>query len=298
MILNRQNLTTLGIAFNAAFSNAFAGYQSQWGSIATQVPSSTGKEEYGWLNQLPGMREWIGDRQINNLALSNYTVKNKLWESTIKVPAVSIEDDSYGVYSPLFSEMGRSAAAHPDQLVFGLLNAGFTTPCFDGQYFFDVDHPVLDANGNAQSVANTDGGAGTPWFVIDNTRALKPLILQMRKPVRFVTKTDPATSDEVFNRNEFIYGADGRYNVGFGLWQFAWGSKQALDETHLTAALAGLGSLKGDFGKPLGITPKLLVVPPSLREAADKLVTAIYGANGASNVLAGRLQVFESAWLA
>jgi phage major head subunit gpT-like protein len=297
VILNSQNLTTLNIAFNAAFSSGFAGYKTQWADIATRVPSTTAKEEYGWLNQLPGMREWIGDRQVNNIALSDYSIKNKTWEDTVKVPVEAIEDDTYGVYSPLMSELGRAGAAHPDQLIFPLLKNGFATACYDGQYFFDTDHPVLDADGNAQSVANTDGGAGTPWFVLDTSRALKPLILQMRRDLKLTPKIDP-TSENVFNRKEFVWGADGRWNAGFGFWQMAWGSKQTLDETHLTAAITGLGEMKGDFGRPLGISPRLLVVPPSLEFSARKLIMAANNAAGASNVLNGRLEMLVSPWLA
>ncbi|WP_261945385.1 Mu-like prophage major head subunit gpT family protein [Paenibacillus melissococcoides] len=32
-----------------------------------------------------------------------------------------IEDDTIGLYNPIVQDMGQSAAAHPDELVFGLL---------------------------------------------------------------------------------------------------------------------------------------------------------------------------------
>ena len=30
--------------------------------------------------------------------------------------------------------------------------------------------------------------------------------------------------DNVFNRDEFVWGADGRSNAGYGFWQMAYGS--------------------------------------------------------------------------
>ncbi|MDC8012935.1 Mu-like prophage major head subunit gpT family protein [Tahibacter soli] len=297
MIITRQNLATLNTAYRTAYQIGFDGAPSEWEEIATEVPSTTGSEEYGWLGQIPGMREWIGERQINNLQQHGYTIRNKSWEDTVAVPVPVIEDDQYGTYTPLMTELGRAAKTHPNQLVFGLLKNGFATRCYDQQYFFDTDHPVVGEDGSVQSVSNFGGGSGQPWFVLDTTRALKPLILQMRKRPAFVAKNQP-NDDNVFEKNEAVFGVDGRWNVGLGFWQMAYASKQTLDEAALSAAIATIKSQKGDGGRPLGITPNILVVPPVLETAAEKLVTAIYAANGASNVMAGKLKVRAPAWMA
>lgn len=298
MLINNSNLSTLNTAFKAAFQNAFDQAATDWDKVATRVPSTTSKEEYGWLGNLPGMREWIGDRHVHGIAQHGYTIANKTFELTVAVPREAIEDDQYGVYGPLFQELGRAARAHPDQLVIGqaLLN-GHTALCYDGQNFFDTDHPVLAADGSTVSVSNYAGGSGSPWFVLDTSRAIKPLILQMRREPQFVAKTS-ITDDRVFERKEFVWGVDGRWNVGYGFWQMAYGSRQALDETNLAAAIAAIGAVKGDYGRPLGLRPNLLVVPPQLEVAARKLIVATTGPNGADNVLAGRLQLLVSPWLA
>lgn len=297
MIINRQNLRTVGIGFRTAFQLAYDEAVAEWTAIATEVPSATGEEEYGWLGQFPGMREWIGARIIKNLAQHGYSIKNKTWEDTVGVPVDKIEDDSYGTYTPMMEELGRAAKTHPDELVFGLLRDGFTKPCYDGQYYFDTDHPVTDASGSVQSVSNFGGGAGTPWFVLDTTRKLKPIILQMRRKPKFVARNQP-NDDNVFENNQAVFGADGRWNVGYGFWQMAYASKQDLTEDSLSDAIAAMKSVKGDAGRPLNIKPTILCVPPSLETKADKLVTALYGANGASNVMAGKLKVLAPGWLA
>lgn len=290
MILNKSNLSTLFVAFKAAFAIAFGGVEPQWKHVATQVPSTTSENEYGWLGQFPGMREWVGDRVVKNIKQHGYVIRNKTFEDTVAVPREAIEDDQFGVYTPLVSELGRAAAEHPDELAFAVFASGFTSVCYDGQFFFDTDHPVTDANGVEGSVSNFGGGAGTAWFIIDDTRAVKPLILQMRRPAAFVAK-DQLTDDNVFDKNELVYGVDGRWNVGFGLWQLAYASKQVLDEAGLTAAITAMRTMKGDNGRVLGIKPKLLVVPPSLEFIAKKLVTATTVANGGENVLANVLKV-------
>ena len=54
-------------------------------------------------------------------------------------------------------------------------------------------------------------------------RPVKPLIYQQRKKAKFVSKTQE-TDENVFMKQQFLYGADSRGNVGFGFWQMAFGS--------------------------------------------------------------------------
>lgn len=297
MIINQGNLGRLYTGFKTSFSSGLGMADPQWQRLATRVPSSTREEKYGWLGKLPGMREWVGDRVLNNIEMHDYAIKNKTWEDTIVVPREDIEDDQFGVYAPLFEEMGRSVAAHPNQLVFDLLKAGFSTACYDGQDFFDTDHPVLDADGKPVSVANTDGGTGDPWFLIDDARPLKPIIYQVRKDYD-MTRMDAPTDENVFMRREYRYGVDGRSNVGFGFWQFAWGSKQDLTKANYKKAREGLMGMKGDYGRPLGIRPKLIVVPPSLEGSALEILNAERDAAGATNVYKGTAEIIVAPWLA
>jgi len=60
------------------------------------------------------------------------------------------------------------------------------------------------------------------WFLLCTARAVKPMILQMRKEVEFSALE--GQSERGFFRREYVYGAEARYNVGFGMWQFAYGS--------------------------------------------------------------------------
>lgn len=299
MIITKANLATLFVAFKAAFAGGLGSAPSQYQRIATVVPSSTGSEEYGWLGSFPKMREWLGDRVVNAMRQHDYSIKNKSFELTVGVPRPAIEDDQYGVYTPMMKELGLAAGEHPDELVFGLLKNGASTLCYDGQNFFDTDHPVLDKDGKAQSQSNWDNnsGSGTPWYLLCTKRALRPVIFQDRKRPQFVSKTN-ATDDNVFDRDEYVYGVDSRCNVGFGFWQMAYGSRKTLDETNLIAAWTAFCERKGDFDRPLGLKPDLLVVPPSLEIAARKLVNASTLANGAENVMKGLVDVLSDPRLA
>lgn len=297
MIINAATLSSLYRAFNTAFKKGFDGIQPLWNKVATLVPSTTKTEDYGWLGKLPRMREWIGDRQVQNLKLHSYSIKNKSFESTVGVDRDDIDDDSLGVYSPIFETLGSNASEQPDELVFALLAAGFTTACYDGQYFFDTDHPVIGADGASASVSNVQAGAGNPWFLLDTRRPLKPLIFQERKKPQFVAM-DKETDSNVFFRKEYIYGVDSRCNVGYGFWQQAFGSKDLLDTANFEAAYDAMGAFKGDADKPLGIKANLLVVGSSNASAARKIVEAQLINGGDSNTNFKRVEVLEVPWLA
>jgi phage major head subunit gpT-like protein len=292
-------LKTLGVGFKASYQGGLDVAPTDHEMIAMEVPSTTKSNEYGWLGKFPSVREWLGDRVVQNMAGSSYTITNKDFELTIGVDRNDIEDDELGIYGPMFSEMGSSTGSKSCQLVYDLLKAGFATACYDGQFFFDTDHPVLNEAGVVTSVANTDGGAGTPWFLADLSpqRKLKPLILQKRKDFEFVSK-DAITDDNVFMRKEFLYGADARMNVGYGFWQMIWGSKQTLNAANLATAFAAIEGMKGDYGRPLGLKPTHLIVPPSLRSAATKLANNELGANGESNEWKGTFTPLITPWLA
>ena len=299
MIINKGNLTLIYTAFKAAFQGGFAGVQPMYSRIAMTVPSTTSIEEYGWLGSFPNMREWVGDRVVNGVLTHGYSIKNKPFELTVGVPRDSIEDDQYGLFTPIITEMGRSAAENPDKLTFGLIKAGASTLCYDGQNFFDTDHPVIGEDGATASQSNWDNnsGSGTAWYLFDTSRAIKPVIFQDRKKPNFVAKT-AETDDNVFDRKEFVYGVDSRCNVGFGLWQLAYGSRKDLTEANLIAAYTAMTERKGDYGRPIGVKPTILLVPPSLEWVARKIVNASTLANGADNVLKGVVTIEVSAFLA
>lgn len=278
MIINLATLRALYVGYKANFQE---GLQSRatpdWSKIATLVPSTTRSEDYGWLGQVPRMREWIGDRVVQNISQHGYSITNKSFEVTIGVKRDDIEDDNLGVYAPLFKELGISASEWPDDLVFSLLAAGETTNGYDQVPFFSASHPE-----GSGVVSNFASGGGTGWYLLDTSRSLRPLIFQQRKAPRLVSRTNE-TDDNVFERAEYQYGADSRGNAGYGFWQMAFKSELTLDKTNFDAAVQAMMSRKNDKGSSLKIMPTLLVVPPALRAAARDLIEAEKNGAGGTN---------------
>ncbi len=132
------------------------------------------------------------------------------------------------------------------------------------------------------SVANTDGGTGPAWFLMDTTKPVKPLIFQEREPYEFTTMTQ-SDNPHVFLHDQFVYGVRARLNAGYGLWQLCWGSKQPLNAANYAAARAAMMNMRADGGSFMGVTPNVLVVPPSLENDGRRLLNTEYATGGESN---------------
>ena len=292
MVINQQNMKALFTGYHMSFSRAYEETVTNYDKIAMNVKSETSEVTYAWMGQIPNMREWIGEREIQNLITHDYTIKNRTFELTTKIPVNDIADDQYGVYAPLISEMGLAAKKHPDTLVFNLVGKGFEENCYDGVPFFSDMHPLgksqkVQSNMGtkklcAQSYAEArsqmmtvkgdnsrtlnivpdllvvapqneavarellfaDMIAGSSninkntcellvvpeltdypnqWYLFCTKRYVKPFVFQERESAKLVCK-NKESDDNVFFDDEVVYGIKARYNVGFGLWQLAYGS--------------------------------------------------------------------------
>lgn len=291
MQITAASIAALETGFRNDFNKGLTGFTPIWSKVATLIPSTRSSNTYGWISDWPRLREWIGDRVVKSLAKSHYAVANRDFESTVGVGRNAIEDDELGVYGPMMQSMGQSAAEWPDDLVFSLLKAGFDTPCYDGQNFFDAEHPVGE-----ETVSNVQDGAGEPWFLLDCSRPLKPLIFQERQKARFTPMTSP-TDEAVFTAKEFRYGVDTRGAAGFAFWQQAFASKAELNAENYDAAYAAMTSQKNEDGRPLNVRPTIIVVGPGNRAKAKKLFEAMLVEGGDSNTRYKDVEIVESPWV-
>lgn len=291
---NAEILHALTTSLSAAFTAGLSGVEPQYLRIATEVPSGSASNTYGWLSDLPGIKEWISDRQLAVLSQQGYTISNKTWESSIRVKRENIEDDQIGQYSVIAKAFGRQVSEFPDTLSFPLLVAGFNTLCFDGQNFFDTDHPM--AGGTYSNIVGNGTETGEPWFLIDESQVLKPILYQNRRPFKFVS-LDDLNSEHTFLKNEFLYGVDGRCNVGFGFWQTAVGSRAPLNVANYEKAVEVLQGMQRADGSPLGIRPTTLVVGRKNRAAAKRVIDAMLVNGGDSNIYYKDVDILNSPFI-
>ncbi|MBO6789521.1 MAG: Mu-like prophage major head subunit gpT family protein [Dinoroseobacter sp.] len=282
MDITAASLAALNIAITTAFNTSLTGVETTYGRVAMTVQSTTRTQSYPKLSDIPAMREWLGDRVINRLDMDAFSITNRKFENTIAVAVDDIADDQVGLYSTLATDFGQTAGELPDDLVWEQIAKGFDTTHVDGQFFFDTDHPVVDANGVEKSVSNFGGGAGAAWYLIDTSRAIKPIIFQDRQAAQITPRTN-LNDPNVFELDEFQWGAKRRCATGFGAWELVYASKQPLTEANYAAARQAMLEMRGHRGRKLKIKPNLLVVSAANEGAAREILLNERNAAGATN---------------
>lgn len=216
MQITDSNLDSLRVGFDTAFMDGFMDaddspiYTQKLSQVRT---SRTATTRFGMQARVPKLREWLGDRQFNNLAEYAYSLSAKNYEGGIEVLREQILEDSLGIFTDSLGKLGRQARKHTDDLLVTLLQNGQTSLCYDGQYFFDTDHPSVKGASGSQSNYSS--------------------------------------------------------------------SSMALTRPNVATVRATMMSYLGDDGRPLGVRPNLLIVPPALEDTADQIAKSEFVINTA-----------------
>lgn len=168
------SIRALTVGLKTVFNEQYVASMAQGvrNEIATEVPSSAESEDYAWLGGVPGVREWLGERQFKDISGYSYTLKNKRWENSIEVPRPDLERDRYGLIKTRIQDLAVRAAQYQDQLVMETLAAGFASLCFDGQYFFDTDH--------ASGSSGTQSNKGTSALSVSSLLAARLAMMKFK----------------------------------------------------------------------------------------------------------------------
>lgn len=160
MEITGANLQQFFQLIDFTFYNKFSSTPTFWNRYAQKVPSKTEKNVYPWLSETPSLREWLGPRVVQNLATRDYSLTNRKFESVIGLDKDKLADDTYGFFQGHTEMLAKRVAEFADENLTTTLEAGNTTICWDGQYFFDTDHPVnIDDSGKGQYINNLVGSA-------------------------------------------------------------------------------------------------------------------------------------------
>jgi phage major head subunit gpT-like protein len=128
--------------FQTTFNKTMQETASDWSKVAMKTFSSAAKEVYGWLENTFGMKELIGEINIESIKASSYELPNREFHDTKKVKEADLQRDNEGIYAPMFQMMGMGASRGYEELVFETLVRGFTQRCYTGKAFFATNHPT------------------------------------------------------------------------------------------------------------------------------------------------------------
>lgn len=287
--------TTLIAKWNAGLKMS----PDDWLKIAKLVKSDGKSNTYAWLSNFPAFREWVGSRLHKKYKENAYTVANRKFESTVDVQVTDFEDDNLGMYGAQAESAGQAATDLKNDLIFQAAAGGFAGLCYDGQYFFDTDHPVYaneDGTGTVTNVSNMQAGSGAPWILLCTKRAASPFYLQERTVAEFKQLTSPSSS-LTYDYDTISFGGRWRGEAVYGFWQCAFGSKAALTAANFEAGYDAMGNFTGDGGRKLGILADTLLVGMANRSAAEAVVAKANLANGESNTNYKRVELIVTPWL-
>lgn len=216
--------TSVFNSFNAALqSSGKESFSSKLG-VVTTFPSSSQFNTYEWLSRDTRMREWIGPRMVNGVSERVYTIRNKKYEKTFGVYEDELEDNEKSTINyaaSIAEQMATAVTRLDDDLLISLMQNGQTALAYDGQFFYDTDHPI--------------------------------------------------------NLDDTVAGTQSNYEA----------AAFALTQANFFIARQRMMGFKGEDGRPLGIRPSLLVVPPALEDEAITILKAGSLASGAENITQG-----------
>lgn len=298
-MLTQAQIDNLKTTLVARWNAGLALSKEEWKLIAKLITSNGRSNTYAWLTQFPAFREWVGARLHKTVAERAYQVANRKFEVTVDVDVDDIDDDNLGQYGTLAEGAGQSAIDLKNDLIYQALAAGFASECYDGQYFFDTDHPTFaneDGTGALVPVSNMQAGAGAPWILLCTKRAPAPIYLQERMQPRFDQLTS-VQGDRNFDYDQISFGGKWRGDAAYGFWQCAFGSKAALTADNFEAVYDAMGNFKGDGQRKLGILADTLVVGLANRAAAEAILNKQNLAGGESNTNYKRVELIVTPWL-
>lgn len=278
MTITYDKVQDLSATISLKFDEGLKSRTPVYKSVTENIPSNGESNVYP-IGEIPGIREFLGERVLNEIKEYKQIIVNRVWEGAIRVPRPAVEDDNYGFYGKQSEKLGIKAAEHPDRLLAEVIIAGFTDngKGYDGVSFFNAAHP----NGpNNTTQSNLMDGDGEPWILIDSINGMA-FVYQERIPVKL--EQPDFLSEMTFMRNIYAYGTYGRYAIGTALWQSALGSKAPLTADNYAKAVEMMAMLRKEEGEYLAIVPTHIIVGPKNKAAANKLFKGMLINGGDSN---------------
>ncbi len=205
-----------------AFMRGFKHAAVQYPSVAMTINSTQKIETYAWLGQVSKPREWIDQRVARALTEYYQTVTNKKYEDTLAVEVDALEDEQYSQITPRAMSMGEAGRQYIDELVFTVMKDGFTTDCYDDQYFFDDDHSEGDSGtqSNLGSVALSGANVVAGRAAMRQFKDDKGRYLDIVPDTLIVHPDEEATAEEIIksdkdpdNANNPVNVSKGKYNL-------------------------------------------------------------------------------------
>lgn len=157
MYINNENLDLIFRAAANNFQGALTGTPTVYGDLCTTIPMQTRQVTQGWIDRVPMMRKWLGNRVVNNVVSLAKPYLAVPYEHTMSLSKWDIIDNMLFNFNMAVAMQGEAVAKQPDQLLWDFMKIAASNAAlgYDGVPVYSTSHPIL--NGYAGGVP-----AGTP----------------------------------------------------------------------------------------------------------------------------------------
>lgn len=125
-----------------------------WSNVVRRVDTDDlDGETHDWLGGVEQMRERKGDPRFGELELYPFFIGNRFFQAGLTIKKGIWDHGKRGLIMARIMDQTTLAGTHPGELLQeAIQNAGART-CYDGQFFYDTDHPIT-VNGAAATQSN------------------------------------------------------------------------------------------------------------------------------------------------
>jgi phage major head subunit gpT-like protein len=234
-IINGASLAATYVEHRAAFQGAFDAADPLIGPLVGEETLGQNRSaKMYWGGQVPTMKPFVGDLQFDQIDVYNWEIAIAKYGAGLEIKREDITDDNLGWVSPYIAGLGVEARQHPGRKLTELLEAGDTSLCYDGQFFFDTDHK--DGDGPTQSNKITGALTETTLQTMRQTMARLKDTKGRPMPRRLTHIIIPPELEQTAKKIVVAeFGANGSSNVEKG-------AVQIIVLAHLTSAVKWYGA--------------------------------------------------------
>lgn len=128
------------------------------GLIASEFNTDQPFEQYPWLDAVPALRKWEGERAIQELNSQGITIFNDEYERTLAFKLPDFRRDKTPQINARVGDLATRVATHPERLITTLLTANGNA--YDGAPFFSTSRVNGKSGTTNNALTTSDGLAG------------------------------------------------------------------------------------------------------------------------------------------
>lgn len=203
------------------------------GKIAAETTIGAATLVMPFTDLLGGMREWVGDRVIQDLVGQVVTVTPRHWEKTIGINKDWLADDMIGLAGERIQGLAGVLVRDYRKKVVQMLHAGWTEIGYDKKAIFATDHPKKNGTINNTSSEKLDAtGIAAALEHFDTLVSFEGEPLDITPNLLVCGPANRAAAEAVLQQRTLANGGD---NINYGRFELLVDSRIPNDYWYVLA---------------------------------------------------------------